>query len=343
MANYASAALVTAQARLANKYNEAEMRRKVRPTIGLCLRNQDYAIPDAANLRKAEQRPVEVHYKLKKAAGSSTVKATRHTGNKGDSDKVTLSWSRITETFSISKKLMQNKVIGAQEVFNHELEQAILNLQDRMETAALAFLYANRCQLLAAGVNVNGTGEWRDDIKGLSVAANKKERFLQMVKTFMYGRHYRGNLDMITDLILFPELEHYRAQGGGNQTNLGYQFQGVEFMPTTDEILASENNGQALIMPAGAFAALPWNDQLNRQMYGSPDSYVGMLTTLRDPFGLPLSYDVSVWTDRADTSGIDGNVQDIKDEYEVSACFGFALPPLSEENDSVVHHIVQGA
>lgn len=339
MSNYAASALLTAQTTLKKKYNEAELRRKLRPAVALALNNSEYTMPNANEQRKAEQRPVETHFKLKKAAGSSTTKAARHTGSKGDSSKITLSWNRWAETFSFSRKLMQNKLFSTQEVFNHEVEQAILNLQDRAETAAIAYLFANRCQLLAAAVNTNGTGTWDDTNKALEIAAENENYFVQMAKTFMFGRHYRGQLDMITDLILSPKLERVQNQGAGNHTNTAFQFGGASITPTTDTISAAYSKGQALVMPQGLFAGMNWNDALNRQGFGRDSDYVGMLTTMQDPFGLNATYDVSVYTDRADTSGIDGNVQDILDEYEISLCIGWAIPPLSLANDSVIHQI----
>lgn len=339
MANYASSALLTAQTTIAKKYNEAELRRKRRPVIALALQNQEYSIPDAKRLRVAEQRAVEVHFKLAKAPGASTTKTLRHTGDKGDSSKLTLTWVRFTETFSISHKLMQNKLFGSQEVFNHEIEQAIHNLHDRAETAAVNYLYANRCQLAAPVTS--GMGTWDNVGYKLSIAAGEKEYFTQNTKAFFYGRHHRGELDAICDLKLYNQLERTMAQGAGNQTNTGFQFGGIGYTPITDTILGSITTGQSLVMPKGQFACMPWNDQLNRQGYGRPNDYIGMFTILKDPFGLDCSYDVSVWSDRFDSNGIDGNVQDVQDQYEISLCVGFALPPLSLAGDSIIHHIVQ--
>jgi hypothetical protein len=339
MANYATAALLTAQARLSQKYNEAELRRKVRPVIQMALNNSGYSIPDANALKVAEQRPVEVHYKLKKAPGVSTVKAARHTGGRGDSSKVTLSWNRWTETFNFSRKLLLNKVIGSQEAFNHELEQAILNLQDRAETAAVAYLMANRCQLAAANVVTNGTGTWNDTEYALEIGANEKDYFAQLAKTFMFGRNYRGAYDVIADLRQYPQFERVMNQGAGNATNTGFQFSNLSIAPTQEDLNANYTKGQVLIMPGGMFSGMNWNDPLNRAVTGRPDDYVGLLTTLRDPYGLNAVYDISVYSDRADTSGVDGHVQDIVDEYEVSLCIGWVLPPLSTANDSIVHLI----
>lgn len=341
MANYAQAALLTAQAKLNKKYTEAEMRRKVRPAVALAFKNTDYAFPDAAALRVSDARPVEVHYKTRKTAGSGTTKATRHTGSKGDSAKVTLSWNRLVETFSFSHTMLMNKVIGAQEAFNNEVEQALQNLQDRLEIEALTYFFANRAQLDLSGQE-SGTGTWDTVNKALKIDAAEAQYFIQNVKTFMYGRHYREGLDIIADLLLFPKLERVANQGAGNEKNTAFQFGNTNIMPTTDAMNTSITSGQALIMPAGYIAALPWNDPLNREGYGRPNDYIGMLTTMADPFGLGIRYDVSVWSDRNDSTSVNGgHVQDIKDEYEIAVTYAFGLPLISTPNDSIVHSVYQ--
>lgn len=343
MANYASAALLTAQAKLAKKYGDPELRRKTRPVIQMALKNRDYAIPDADELRKRESRPVEVHYKLKKAPGSATAKTTRHTGGNTDASKVTLSWSQLVETFNFSRKRMQSKVFSDQEAFAHEIDQAIQNLHDRLETEAMSYLYANRCQMLAAAIDTSGMGTWSDVLFALGIADAEKEYFLQNIKAFMWGRHYRGTFDMICDLTLFTKIERFLQTNGANQAvNYGWQAAGFGMIaPASDTINGTLTKGQGLLLPQGLFAALNWNDKLNKDGHGRPDDYVGMFTTMRDPYGLDFRYDVSVWTDRSDTSASGGHVQDVVDQYEITATFGWALPPLSETDDSVVHHVYQ--
>lgn len=342
MANYASAALVTAQAKLAKKYQAPELRRKTRPVIQMALANEKYAIPDADELRKRESRPVEVHYKLRKAAGSATSKSTRHTGSHGDASKVTLEWNQIVETFNFSRKRMQSKVFSDQEAFAHEIDQAIQNIHDRLETAAMTFLYTNRCQAAAADIETYNLGTWKEDIYALEISQAEKDYLLQNIKMFFWGRHYRGELDMICDPRLYPIIERIlKSNGTANNVNLGWQDAGFGMIvPSVDDMNTSVLSGQALVMPKGLFAAFNWNDQLNRIGHGRADDYVGYFTTMKDPYGLNFRYDVSVWSDRSDTSASGGHVQDVVDQYEITATFGWALPPLSEPaGDSVVHHV----
>ncbi len=343
MANYASSVLTTAQAMLNRKYNEAELRRKQRPATNLAVKNQDYAIPNHAELKKSDDRPVTVKYLLKKAAGNATAKSALHTGNKGDSGTVTLAYSRFVETFRVSRKQAQNNVIGFQDMFNHEVEQAISNLLDRTETYLISALVDARCQLAAAAIETSGTGAWNEANYALEVASANKNRFYQFAKSFMMGRLYRGELDGIADLAAYREFEHLMNQGAGNSANLSYQGLGWNVVPTVDNILAAYAGGAgtAIITPRGAMAGLVWNDPENRKGLDAGDNNVGMLGTLLDPFGSGVIFDVSKYTQRADESGAGGNVQDIKDEWEVSLTIGLHLPPVSTANDSPIHLITQ--
>ena len=63
-----------------------------------------------------------------------------------------------------------------------------------------------------------------------------------------------------------------------------------------------------------------WNEQLNRQGFGSPDDNKGLFTTLQDPI-YGLMHDVHIISDIADTSGANGNPQDVVEEYEISTIF----------------------
>lgn len=341
MANYITSVLVAAQGILNTKYNEAELRRKERPALQLAVKNQDFSIPNHAELKTADSRVVEVNYFTKRAAGAGTAKVAKHTGTKGDSAKVTLSYARFVETFKVSRKAGQDKVIGFQEQFNNEIEQAVLNIKDRAETAAIAHLIANRCQLAAPGTS--GAGTWDATNFALLIAAANKPRFAQFAKSFMEGRLYRGDVDVISDLTQYREFEYQAAQGSANSVNTSTLFTGQNIVPTVDTLVGALSIGSALYMPAGTFSGLVWNDPENRKGINEGNNNVGLLGTLLDPFGSGIVFDISQYSDRSDESAVGGHAQDIKDEIEISLTIGWALPPLSLTNDSPVHLIAQGA
>lgn len=328
---YSSSLLTNAQVKLATKYNEAEMRRKEKPVLSIATRNAQYTLPDWNALKTAEARTVEVKYLKQTAAGSATAKVYNHTGTKGATGTMNLAHTCLTETFYTSQKMAQNNVFGFEQLFQHQLEQAVQNLKDRAETAGLAYLAAHNCQL--TGITAKGGGTWNDGNTALEIT--DQDYFVQQAKNFMRGRYFIGEYDMVCDLNLYSTIERKMWQGAGNSTNLNPQMQGVNFAPTS-ETVSSNYSQAAFIMPSGTFTALNWNDPLNRNGYAKPGS-VGEFTTLLDPFGSGLIFDISTYTARANESSNGGGVQDVNDQWEVSLWIGWGLPPLSTANDSSVH------
>jgi hypothetical protein len=89
-----------------------------------------------------------------------------------------------------------------------------------------------------------------------------------------------------------------------------------------------------------------WNDQLNKSgSVNSGETEVGTMGTTSDPFGSGAVGDISMYTQRADTSAntTGGSTQDVIDQWELSLTIAYALPPLSVTGDSVVHLIGQAS
>ena len=62
MANYATSVLAKGQAVVTAKNNAPEQRRKMPTVLELALKNQEYSIPNAVELRKSDLRPVDIFY-----------------------------------------------------------------------------------------------------------------------------------------------------------------------------------------------------------------------------------------------------------------------------------------
>ena len=353
MSNYADSVLAKGQAVVTKRNQQPEQRRKMPTVFELAIKNQEYSIPNAQELRVSPLRTVEINYFTNVAAGSSTAKAYNHTGIYGDSGKVELVYVSTVETFSLPRKLYYNSVLSYENAFNNLYEMKWKNLRTRHDTAALAFLYANRVQLAAATIEpqiasagFNGTvGQWDDTNKALTVNAGYNKQFIQYAKQVMASRYFTGELDIIADLQMAAQFDYAAQQGQGNAANTAFQFAGCNIASTQDVIDSEFTLGSILAMPKGMFAGLNWNEGLNKkgvnQDIGGP---IGTLGTIQDPFGSGAIADISMYTQRADTSAntTGGSTQDIVDQWELTLTIGYALPPLSTSLDSVVHEIAQG-
>ena len=175
-------------------------------------------------------------------------------------------------------------------MFNNLYEMKWKNLRTRHDTSALAFLYAQRMQLAASVVNPQiasaNPGNWNETTFALEIDAAKANTFAQKAKSFMASRLFAGgNYDVIADLQMADAFELAMQQGAANNTNLGFQFAGLNINRTQDQISSTYGNGAILILPATMFAGMCWNDPLNREGVNAGENEVGNMGMKADPFG----------------------------------------------------------
>ena len=168
MADYALSVLAKGQAKINAKFQEPEQRRQFPTVFELALKNQSISIPDAQELRVSPLRTVDVNYLTNVVAGAAAAKAAVHTGTYGDSAVINVVYVQTVETFSIPRKLAYNSILKYQDLFDNLFEMKWKNLRTRQDIAALAYLYANRCQLTAPVMNAAmasaNPGNWNAQI-----------------------------------------------------------------------------------------------------------------------------------------------------------------------------------
>lgn len=340
MANYTASALLAAQAKFIPSFESPEVRRKQDPALMLALKNMNVTIPGHQELRKKDDRAVKAYIKTARAAGAATAKAHNHSGTKGDSAEVTISWVKFVEKFQIYLKQGQSNIFEYSEQLAHEMIESARNIHSRAGTAALAYLQSNRSQLAAP--DTGNAGTWDATDFALEIAAADNSKFLLNTSSFMRKQNFRGLYDIILDSQKFREVMYILNQGAGNNSNLSFQASDyATIAETTEEIDANYTNGSALVMPANSFAGLPWNDPVNRAGKGDYDSHLGGYGTIQDPLGSGMLFDFHAYTERADGSSEGGGVQDEVLEAEVTLTVGWVLPPLTETDASVVFEIAQ--
>lgn len=350
MANYAASILNKGQAKISAKFQAPELRAQMPTVMALALKNQDISIPRAQDLRVSPLRPVEVYFKNNIAPGSATAKAALHTGAIGDSSAISITYVQTVETFNVPLKLAANNVFSYQEEFNNEYEQRWRNLRTRQDNASLAYIYAHRCQLSSAVVNARAAsanaGLWNQTTFAEEIDNTNNKLFMQYAKSFMAAQFYTGPYDMISDLQLARGFEYEKNQGSSNANNFSFQFGDTDVYQTQQIIDANYNLGTSLMMPRGTFAGLNWNEKANRDGWGNTgDDALGMLGTVQDPLGSGAVADVSMYSQRADTSSntSGGSTQDFVLQVELTLTMGYVTPPLSLAGDSAVFEIAQNS
>lgn len=345
MANYATSVLAKGQSVVSKLYQTPEQRRKLPTVMQLALKNQSISIPNAQDLRVSPLRTVDVNYLTNITAGSATAKTAVHTGTYGDSAKINVVYVQHVETFSMPRKLADNNVYADMQLFNNLYDMKWKNLRTRHDTSALAFLIANRCQLLSAVITPDAAsanaGTWNDANFALEISQSNFPVFMQKAKSFMAARKYTGGYDVIADLQLAAAFEYQMNQGQGNATNTSFQFGDASINTTQDVVSSNYSLGSMLIMPQYTLAGLVWNEALNKRGVNAGENEVGFLGTIADPLGSGAIADISMYTARADTSAdtTGGSPQDVVDQWEIALTIGYVVPPLSTASDSVIHLI----
>ena len=337
MANYAAAVLLEAQLILNERLNAPEKRLKAGGAMNAFMKNTEFSVPNIGDLRAKEERPEGIHFMNRSKRTNATFTRTHnHTGTVGDSTKVATAWKTFGDKCQTSLKRADNNVYTDAQMLANELDNIFKNIHEDIDAHALTQLGTMRTQ-------VNGAtkgGTWSAANNTWQIAAANKDRFIQQVKSMMRQNYYNGQYDLVADSLLFGELEFRAAQGGGNATNLGFQYGGVDIMENVKLTDANYANGVGYMIGQGTIGVVDWIPTQNRQGRGSYDTVLGGYGSIVDPI-TGLSFAVHGYSGRADTSGAGGDTQDDVLELEVSIDLSFNKAPLTVANESTVFQVGQ--
>jgi hypothetical protein len=339
MANFDVSNLLTAQTMVADRYKQPEMRMKPAPAFSLLTGNSNFLIVGAETLKTRDDRTIEAHLLARTKRNSGAARAYNHTGTIDDTAKVTLTWTTKSDKFTISLKLLDKNLFDFNTVLANKFEQACMNILEDKETEAIAYLRSVRAtqQPTLKGGTFNAAND------AVEVDATDDKRFFQRLRSIMRHNYFGGSIDVIADSLLAMQADYLAAQGSGNATNYGFQFNGLNIAESVELADANYDKGCVIAMPAGSVAALNWIPKQNRSGWGDYNSYTGGYGTFQF---MGYTFAVHGYASRADTSGSNGDAQDVTMEFEVSLDSSFNASPLSyttNRTDSVVLEVAQVA
>jgi hypothetical protein len=334
MANFATAALVKAQAKLTGAFQSGELRFRDPAVHKLFLRNTSIMLPDYQGLRTREDRTVETNYVIRQSRSLGTGRSHNHTGAQGDSDILTPSWTTHNDKFVSTLKEADANLYSLEEMHMAKMNNVVANFAEGLESVAAAFLFANR-----SGVNVataEGTFNATDDAFEITDTTNG-ERAIQITRMVMDINKYQGvNYTVVCDSIAFNRFMFDAAQGVSNATNTSFQFQGVEFIhdpsltAAAAGLVAAYAKGFWIVVPEGTIAALPWIPIQNRNGVETKESSYGQILNPVDS----SNYAVHSYQERVDGTGDGGYTQDNKIESEISIDIAYVVAPLTVSTES---------
>jgi len=340
MANFTPSALVAGQAKFNEKFLSGEWRM---PDTAAVKTSElgGVANPSLNDIRTREDRTVNAYFPIRQAAIDGTARSHNHTGAAGDSLAETISWTTLSETFSISIKQADNNVFSFEEMYAASLKNAVFNLLDRIDAYFVTQLIADKTQYNAGGGN--GTFDATADDYQLGNAS--RSNWFQNIKAMMEFNLYRGNLIGILDSPAYVLAQDKAAQGDNNGVNTAFQFMGFDaLVPTTRTLLDITNTytESGLFFEPGLVASLPWIPKQNRKALDPvlATSYNGDYGSFQVPEFPGVDFAIHSYAQRADGSSVGGYTQDLTIEVEISVDWGYVSAPLSTfrgSNDSVVY------
>lgn len=315
-------------------FDQAEMKMWEHSLVGRLIANENQVFQNVKTLKQSLEQPTTAILFNRQSEASGTAKVAAHTGNPADTFEKSIAYVLRTQTFQISYKRIANNQYSYQEVLNNKLKQAVMNLYDDISTYCVSYLATNRSQVATNGLLTFDSVT--DDEFDNPLA--DKALFFDYLKSTMRSNKYRGMYDVVGDMRIGAMWRNAGAQGSGNSTNLEYTIPGIDFVEEPQIALAAD--GYAYAWQKGLVGMSSWNEALNRAGHGDPGDNEGFFTTMNDPiFG--LSHDVHIKNDIADTSGANGNPQDVVEEYEISTIFTVQAAYESTANASPIFRFHQ--
>lgn len=336
MANRTTANLVKAQAKLIAAFRSSELRFRF-PATYLALRgNSPIMFPNYEALRTREDRVVETNYAVRASRALGSARTHNHTGVKADTATLTPTWTSYTDKFNMSLKQADISIYDAQEQMNQEVQNIIANFMEGYETAATAYIFANR-----SGVNTataDGTFDATDDV--FEIVEAKETRAIQITKIAVDANKYPTGATVFCDSISFAKFEFQAAQGASNNTNLSFQFNGLTYVHSVGlgalaaGLVSAYSKGFWIVVPTGTVATLPWIPIQNRRGDTSA-APLATFTNILNPVDNE-TYAMHFYSAGADDSANNGYTQDVVTQYEVSQDLAFVKAPLSTASATTI-------
>jgi len=339
MANFTAANLAKYQARITQMFQAGELRFRDAAVFNSLRRSTEIMIPSHQAIKDAAKRTDgEVNYFNRKSRSLGTSGETyNHTGTKGDSSVLVPSWTPYDDKFYYSLKQANKSVFSLDEEIMSELQNVNINFAEGLESAAAAFIHANR-----SGVNgyarqgtFNSTNDVFEITEDVTNILGTGYRAVQIIKSTMDANKWRGmQLVAYCDTVMFDKLQALAVNGAGNQINLSFQFSGVEFIKSVEmdalAVALGYTNGYVVVAPEGTLATLDWIPEQNRQGITTSVNKYG--TLIHPSTGILMA--THSYEDRANESSNNSENQDVKVENQIFTYISFNHAPLTTADET---------
>lgn len=335
MANLTPTNLKTAQAKLQGKFASNEMRIISANTYLEISKLTQFMLPNYLDLKTRDDRQVELSLLTRTKRTPAGARSHDHTGDRGDSAVTTPTWVTTADTFSMSLKQYDNNTYSMQEGLNNLFENAYLNVIEKLEDDAQDFLFGDR-----SGVNVatggGGTFDATDDVYNFTMA--NVNTVVQKTRTVMEENGYKGGLTVFADSLAYDTFRFQAAQGAGNDTNLAFQYEGINFVRSIGvaskfgPLAGTYDKGVWFAVPNDSIGAMPWIPVQNRE---GKETRLQTYSSGVSPYD-QSEYAIHFYETKGDYSASNGMTQDEATEFEISMDMAFVSSPITVTDETAI-------
>ena len=336
----AATAVQSARAFIKESTNKKfELRPEMTNILSGFMQDREFTIPNLAAIKKAEKQVTTAMYKTRKAFTIGSSKSCSPSGETSGSGSVNLTWAQKNFSIQIQTKKYANNEIGLIQAVADDLMEAEKSLflgASGIDAALITYLEANKTQVntLSAG---GGHNTWDSVGNQVKVLLADKDRFPNWLVAEMQMNNYEGNMIDFANTLWKSESSYYSHQGGQNDKNLAFQFDGLDTKFSNLIVPSGYNQHVHYVVPTGAVAFLDWNDPLN--VKGQKTS-VGEYSTAQSLLVPGLTYDVYTKESCADTTDDGGSKQDSVIDMEFTLNYSVTKAPSSVANESGIFKYV---
>jgi hypothetical protein len=339
MANYADSVWKAAQYKLDEMMNKPEFKYKPSAALSVFMKNTDFLVPAsererAWNQKTSDSMTVSTYNLEKQTVAVGSARAAAHTGAVGDSGTADVTYTTYSRPFKWSIKRAGLNVFDTAEMVAAQVRSAAIDLHSAIETALMSYLNTNKSQVVVSATPQSGQWDGTNYIFG--VLAADADQYFQYIKTFMGEQYYGGSFEVINNVRAQAQAAFTAQQGQGNATNLGWQFNGLNTVASTELANASGYDWMSYIIPEGTIGILPWIPTENRNGFGDTFQNGGAYRSIPDPLGSGLTFAVHEYAAGADNDSAGSETQDVDIQVEMSVDLGPVKAPMSTSNASSI-------
>ena len=211
-----------------------------------------------AEIKQATAQPTKIDVFVKEPLGTETARACSGTGSP-TTNRTTLTYQGFQEQFALSEIEFAGNEVRKIDAFNHLLSEKLRSLRTRIDSAAVAFLEANKA--VGGGAGTIYTTIVADAKR---VPNADKFNFFNNVSVEMAENDYNGPYYNVSSTSNLALQRYDIAQGANNGTNLQFQM-GDYLNKYTNRIVKGVGvTSTSFMFAPGQVGMIPWINTLSR-------------------------------------------------------------------------------